>query len=166
MARTERTKATFDEEKGTVHLALLNSHRDDEGNVEWTQVGERVYSFNDLPKEIQMRCALFGFQQAIQQRASDENGEKKLEEFDAVVESLNQGNWTRRSSAGSGPVPLYVRAVAALYGVSESDAMRSIQNYSTEEREKIKENPKVKEKIEALRAESQEASPDLSDLMH
>lgn len=141
-----------------------------EGSGEYREIlDSETLRVVDLPENIQLQLMYSGVSGVIGQRTSEVQGAREKLQYlrDRELVQWPAGNWAaKRSSAGGGPVPLWIRAVARVKGCSESAAAKEAEKMSQEDREKIKNHPKVLEAIEEIKKESGEQSgPDFSDLL-
>lgn len=149
---------------GRVQIAAV------EGSGEYREVlDSETLDLNEYPENIIWNLIYSGVSGVLGQRTSEIKGARDKLDYLRGREFVQwpNGNWAaRRASAGGGPVPLWIRAVARVKGVAESVAAREAEKLEPEDREKIKNNPKILEAMEELRAEAQEAeAPDFSDLL-
>lgn len=141
-----------------------------EGSGEYrTVLDSEELDVSQLPEGIQRQLEYSGVSGVIGQRTSEIKGAREKLDYLRERELVQwpQGNWAaKRSSAGGGPVPLWIRAVARVYNSTESEAAKSVQKYTEDQKEKIKNHPSIVEAIQKIKEESQEAeAPDLSDLL-
>lgn len=125
----------------------------------------------EWPVEIQRRLLWKGLGATIEGRSSEVKGARQKLDYlrERELRLWPQGQWAaKREGGGGGPVPLWIRAVARVKGISETQAAQAMEHYSEEQREAIKANPQVQEAREAIKAEARESKPEagaLDDLL-
>lgn len=168
-----RIKWDLDTENGTATAILTRKEVDDSGNDVAVEVDRQTFDIQTLIESgVGNFVALYGLSKILQDRSSSKAaGPEKMEEMGNVFGYLKAGQTKAPRSGGGGGgtssgVPLVVEAIARIKGISVSDASRSWKQTDKTTKEAIKENPKVVEAMEAIKAErSEQKEVDLEDLV-
>lgn len=134
-----------------------------------------TFNAEDIHPDLIPRVGLFGLSSLLQTRTSSlstEGADARIEGMKEVFRQISvhgDGKWEKTRVVGSPVVSAEVEALADLRGVSIPDIQESLKRYSKDDRAKILANDAVKVKADELRkaraTKSDEASPDLSDLL-
>jgi hypothetical protein len=125
----------------------------------------KVFSFDDLPTNIQEQLKLGGLSTILQQRVSDikENPLAKLEAMQDVYDRWMTGEWAKEREGGLRMVPAIVEVLAQLKNCEVSQAQKAYAKLTDEVKGQLKE--KYKAECEAVEAKRGQAEVSLDDLL-
>lgn len=109
---------------------------------------------SDFPKEIQRALMLNGISQKLGDSYAGEDADKCYPIFNAVLDALKEGKWSRSGGGGGGArVSQIVEALARAAGVSVEEAIQKYATLSDEEKKGVRALPAVKKALNEIKLE-------------
>lgn len=145
-------------------ITVIVRKRDGEDFIE---VDSEVFALADVAEELQDNIACYGLSKLYQDRTSDVDlGPPKLAAMRELSARFAIGEWTKERIVGVQMASVEVEALAQMRNSTIPEIQRSLKGYSSEQREKILNNPSVKALAATIKTQRETAEPvSLDDLM-
>lgn len=127
------------------------------------------FSYEEVSQVNRPRLVCFALKTILATRTSSADSDDKLDAMRDVKNLLGTDSWEKdREGGGFGVVSTFVEALAELKGQSIPAIQASLKKYSKEQREAMKDNAKVKAKMEEIEKARKDVAADslsLEDLI-
>jgi hypothetical protein len=133
---------------------------------DFVEVESETFAVADVDGNLRANVLCYGLSKLLQDRVSDTDaGPDKLTAMREVMSRLTAGEWEKERAVGAPTVSAEVEAVAQLKGIGIPQAQKALRALAADVREKVINNPKVKELAAKIKAEREASeSVDVADL--